>query len=47
VRGAVLLLTLAMASAAVVADTRASKRDAEMLRQKVATINAHAERPNP
>jgi hypothetical protein len=41
-----LLLTLAVASAAVMADTRASKRDAELLRQKVATINAHAERPN-
>ncbi len=28
------------------ADTRAWKRDAETLRQKVATINAHAERPS-
>ena len=46
-RGAVLFLTLAVASAAVVADNRASKRDAETLRQKVATINAHAERRNP
>jgi len=28
------------------ADVRASRRDAELLRQKVATITAHAERPN-
>jgi hypothetical protein len=46
VRAAILLLTLAMVSVSVSADTRASKRDAELLRQKVATINAHAERPN-
>lgn len=44
------MLTLAAAGAltlAVVnADVRASKRDADLLRQKVATITAHAERPS-
>jgi hypothetical protein len=42
----ILTLAAASATAVVLADTRASKRDAETLRQKVATINAHAERPN-
>src|SRR5438093_12666531 len=31
--------------AAIQADVRVSRHDAETLRQKVATINAHAERP--
>lgn len=33
-----------LTAAAPQADTRASKRDAELLRQKVATINSHGER---
>jgi hypothetical protein len=41
------LLCAIVAGATVVlgADERASKRDAELLRQKVATISAHGERP--
>ena len=34
-------MVFALAAAVVWADARASKKDAEMLRQKVATINAH------
>jgi hypothetical protein len=34
------------AGATLAADARASKRDAELLRQKVATINAQSERPS-
>ena len=42
----VVALTLAAASGvALRGDVRASRRDADLLRQKVATINAHAERP--
>jgi hypothetical protein len=35
----------AVAAIALAADQRASKRDANLLQQKVATITAHAERP--
>ena len=49
VRTSVLLWTAAGAIASITAvleaDQRASKRDAELLRQKVATISAHGERP--
>src|SRR4030095_2856091 len=44
-RLAVLVLTLAAAYAVAGADARASKRDADLLRQKVATITAFAEKP--
>jgi hypothetical protein len=37
---------LASVTAGLEADQRASKRDAELLRQKVATISAHGERPS-
>ncbi|OLC74037.1 MAG: hypothetical protein AUH72_22310 [Acidobacteria bacterium 13_1_40CM_4_65_8] len=37
---------LASVTAGLDADQRASKRDAELLRQKVATISAHGERPS-
>ena len=41
--GSTLAVTVAIAaSATVFADVRATKRDADVLRQKVATINAHA-----
>jgi hypothetical protein len=41
-------VSLLVASGVVRADIKASKRDAELLRQKVATISAHAERaPKP
>jgi hypothetical protein len=46
-RGAILLAVsgLWLFAAAPRADVRASRHDAELLKQKVATINAHAERP--
>jgi hypothetical protein len=44
-RLALLFVTLAVAGAVAAADVRASKRDADLLRQKVATINAHGDRP--
>jgi hypothetical protein len=37
---------LACVTAGLEADQRASKRDAELLKQKVATISAHGERPS-
>src|SRR5262245_27012465 len=36
---------LGLMALSVQADVRATKRDAELLRQKVATITAHAEKP--
>jgi len=39
------LCGLCLVTAALDADVRASRKDAATLRQKVATINAHAERP--
>jgi hypothetical protein len=39
------MCSLALLVAAPRADVRASRRDADLLKQKVATINAHAERP--
>lgn len=42
---AAFVVALAFAAAAPLADTRPSKRDAELLRQKVAAINLHGERP--
>jgi hypothetical protein len=39
------MCSLGLLVAAPRADVRASRRDADLLRQKVATINAHAERP--
>jgi len=41
----VTLLLLAAVTAPLAADTRASKRDADVLKQKVATIQAQADRP--
>ena len=41
----VALLLLAAVTAPLAADTRASKRDADLLKQKVATIQAQADRP--
>jgi hypothetical protein len=39
------ICSLGLLVAAPRADVRASRRDADLLKQKVATINAHAERP--
>jgi hypothetical protein len=39
------LCGLALLAAALRADVRASRKDAATLKQKVASINAHAERP--